>query len=360
MIKTNREKLLQALALVRSLAKSAASLPVLSCVHLHGEDGRLVLRGTDLDSEIWIELPAEGEFSAVVSAARLQSFLAACDGKDAALQVVGGFVEIASGGARAQLMWIDPTEFPASPAEEKANTVEFSTHELIGALDLAFCASDDATRYVLNGLLFEGAGPKRKDGLFVVATDGRRLAVREFPQKISCKAVIPSSACNAMRAVLNSKLMDDAAVDLGFSEHRAILAAGCVEFSGKLIEGDFPNWRQVLPEVESGIAFQPGRLLAAVERAAAVGADSVAIEFKGDRVRVRGEAADVGNAEDAFELSLGGFAHVVKLGEKFFADGLRWCNSQDGQIAPGNGMEPLVIFPHHGGKYVLMPMRTGE
>ena len=361
MIKLNRNRFLQALALARVVVKSKATLPVLGCVRLEVVAGRLEVRATDLDSEVVCELDLEGkgDLLAVVSCVKLSCFLAVCDGEDVELEVRKKLLLVTAGEARCSLLVVDPDEFPATRAAEVASgTNEFSPHELLGLLNTVFCASDDATRYALTGLYFCGVDKV----LSVVATDGRRLAVRVADREpvVPIAAIVPSAAVKLMQAVLRSALVDGA-VDLGFSEHRAFLSAGDVRISSKLIEGEYPNWRQVVPEDKRGIVFSPVRLMAAVERAAALQQDSVQIEMKGSAVRVLGEAAEYGTAEDQFALDLGGASSVVSLNAEFVLQGLKWCGDADADIVPGNGMEPVVLMPAGGrAKYVVMPLRQTE
>lgn len=362
MIEINRSRFLQALALARDVVKSKASLPVLSCIKLTDESGGLQLVATDLDSELTILLPVEktGKFSAVVSVVKLSCFLSVCDGEFVQLEVRKKFLDVKCGDASCSLLCVEESDFPASPDQDKmADSEEFSPSELLEELATVFCASTDASRYALCSLFFcRDAGKS----LNVVATDGRRLAMREINSPgATLAAMVPTSAVKLMQAVLRSKLVEGS-VDLGFSGVRVFLMAGTVQFSGKLIEGNYPNWRQVVPPDAAGIPFSPSRLIGAVERAAALAQDSVTIEMKGQLVRVLGTASEVGTSEDKFELELGGASSVVKVNPDFLLQGLKWCGSRDAVICPGDGMEPIVIKP--GGaaaaRYVVMPLRPAE
>ena len=362
MIEINRSRFLQALALARDVVKSKSSLlPVLSCVKLTDDAGGLQIVATDLDSELTILLPVEksGKFSALVSVVKLSCFLALCDGDVVQMEVRNKSLSVRCGDASCSLMCMDEAEFPASSGLDKmGDSQEFAPLELLEELATAFCASTDASRYALCSLFFcREAG----ESMNVVATDGRRLAVRQLiSQGGAFAAMVPTSAVKLMSAVLRSKLMEGA-VALGFSDHRVFLLAGAVQFSGKLIEGSYPNWRQVVPADRDGITFEPDRLIGAVERAAALAQDSVTIEMKGTQVRVLGATADVGTSEDRFELELGGVSVVVKVNPEFLLQGLKWCGSREAVICPGDGMEPIVIKPGaSGARYVVMPLRSSE
>lgn len=365
MIKLKRDLFLEGLGLVKLVARGSA-LPVLACVKLVREWGAgLTLTGTDLESEVRVMLDVtEGgsqDMAAVVSAARLGAFLALCDGDVVELEVSPKGLVVVCGGARAVLSVLPVEEFPCG-AEVVPVREEMSACVLQGLLSVGFAASKDESRYVLNGVMLEG------DGLLLtaVATDGRRLAVRRVQQtgKWRGQAVVPRAALRVLSAVLRSGLTPGV-VDVGFSEKRMCVVGEAVEFSCKLIEGAFPNWRQVMPEeVTAGIAFSPSRLLAAVGRAAAVverGAEgAVALVLDGDAVRVEGEGV-AGEAVDGFALELGGCSSRVCLSVPFLSEGLEWCGSLPGRIWPGSGMEPVVLAPAGGDdRYVLMPRRSGD
>lgn len=362
MITIERNRFLQALALCREVVKSKSTLPVLACVRLEAVDGVLQIRATDLDSEILVdlEIKAPAKFLAVVSVVKLSCFLAVCDAPVVELEVKKTLLSVTSGDASASLMCADTGDFPDTKAGDRSGngSHEFSTDELLSLLHTSFCASADSTRYVLNGLFFTAV-----DGvLAVVATDGRRLAVRrsEIPAEAELAAVVPTGAVKLISAALRSKLVVGA-VDLSFSEARVSLAAGAVQISSKLISGTFPNWQQVVPQDRAGIVFSPARMVSAVERAASLQQDSVQIELKGTRVRVLGERADVGSAEDKYDLDLGGVSSVVSLNAGYLLQGLKWVEASDAEIDPGNGMEPVVLKTAGGAaKYVVMPLRTTE
>jgi DNA polymerase-3 subunit beta len=362
MITIERNRFLQALALCREVVKSKSTLPVLACVRLAAVDGVLQVRATDLDSEIGVdlEIKAPAKFLAVVSVVKLSCFLAVCDAPEVSLEVKKNMLHVTCGDASAELLCVDAEEFPATKSAECAGkgSHEFSSDELLSLLHTSFCASPDATRYILNGLFFTEV-----DGvLAAVATDGKRLAVRrsEIPAAEDLAAVVPTGAVKLLSAALRSKLVDGV-VDLSFSESRVSLAAGAVQISSKLIEGTFPNWQQVVPAERRGIVFSPARLISAVERAAALQQDSVQIELKGTQVRVLGEKADVGSAEDKYVLDLGGVSSVVWVNADYLLQGLKWVEASDAEIDPGNGMEPVVLKASGGAaKYVVMPLRTPE
>lgn len=364
MIKINRSSFLQALALARDVAKSGSALPILSCVHLWADGKYLEVRSTNLDVNLNVVLPldVEGKLSVVVPVVKLSCFLAVCDGADVRLSPVKNFLEVECGLARCSLNGLDPDEFP-KPNEDKAETaLVFGPNELLVLLETVFCASKDETRYILNGLLFCSKGGEHP--LNVVATDGKRLAVRNdsrgFPDEVS--AVIPVGGVKTIASALRSKLCAPE-VDFGFSDHMFHLSAGAISLSGKLIEGQFPNWEQVVPEDSAGIAFSPPRLLEAVERARVICQDSLKLSLKDGRVNAFGRHVEMGESEDWFDLDMGSSPEVVAhLNPEFLVAGLKWCGSSPAEIVARSSTEAVVLKSYAGGlaRYVLMPMRVEE
>ena len=164
---------------------------------------------------------------------------------------LGEEVLISTKGYNARIPTIAPEEFPAIPKIEKGDEVKIKTEDFVrGVAEVAFCAAQDEGRPILTGVLCEFKGNK----LSLVATDGYRLSFREIPIEKSpgeknIKIVVPARAVSEVAKVIIENLDGDDQLSLVIADslNQINFKVGNVEFTSRLIEGEFPGWQKIIP-----------------------------------------------------------------------------------------------------------------
>ena len=185
---------------------------------------------------------------------------------------------------------------------------------------VARAASKDEARPVLTGVLLEIS----REGVVLVATDSYRLAVRDLVATADgeAKAIVPERALTeAGRAAVDQKSGVEASVDAS----QVAFRVGSLTLTSRLIEGEFPNYRQLLPEnVESRLTISRQQLLDAVRRVGLLARDTtpVRLEFNALGVKLSSSSPDLGQAVETVEARYEGEDLVVAFNPQYLVDGL--------------------------------------
>lgn len=280
-IKVEQKALLAALKLVRQVVGRKPPIPILSHVKLSAGvtgDCVLTIAGTDLESDMEVTLPCDGEGEATVDAVALTVAVEACapkaKGKDASPRIALELVVAAKGGmptvkvrGLAELAVNAPLEvsdFPKGVAfgVTGREVVKYNATELLAALDFVWPAiCTDSTGYHLSGVLF--------DNDKVVTTDGHRMHLHGGLPPVKSQAhLMPRRGVGALRACLKGR---KAKVEATYTAAGARFVVEGITFTVKLIDAQFPPYKQVLPNVEyceQGFVADRGQFLAALKAVA--------------------------------------------------------------------------------------------
>lgn len=353
--------------LASSIAKKS-TLPVLSCVELSVREGRLFAAATNLDQLHRVELPVLIEVGkdgtgACASLGLLTGILARCNGDGATVMLQDGKLTVTAGGRKASMLTLPITDFPET-AEEPSEWETIDAAPVAAAISgVAFAGSYEETRYVLCGVHLSDDG-------IAVATDGRRLAQVTYapdPAKALAGIILPNACLGALVELLERHTRVEVA---GTSAGIWIRADGESYFS-KVIEGNYPNYRQVIPSF-----IKPTKIT--VERTALQKALSWAKLYRNDKdhtvnlasgdgnLVISITSAEVGEAEDSIPLVRSDGAPMkVKLNMRFLEemvarDGGDYFTLETDPQTDGTVMSPLLVREDNENFLgVLMPMRHG-
>ena len=347
-----------------------ATLPALSGVRLEVEGDRLRLSSTDLEisSELTIPVQAEADGVALVPGRLLGDVVRSLPQAAVSAEASADRLHLTCGRAQFDLRLMPAEDFPALPqvgpdasvavmkAEEFAKTVA----------QVARAASADDARPVLTGVSLEATGT----GLTAAATDSYRLAVRTVPwdQGTEHTALVPRRALDEARR---------SAETLG-SEVRLALEGGQVTFefgdrrlTTRLIEGKFPDFRQLIPSgFERKLEIDRAELMEVVKRVAVVGeanttSTPVTLHLTADTVRVTAGSGEVGQAEESMPGELEGEPLQIAFNPRYLTDGLDAAGSERVVLEFRDELKPAVLRPAPAGDqetkadflYLLMPVR---
>lgn len=358
----SKEAFLDGLQKVQHVVSSRTTLPILSNVLLVAKDGRLKFTTTDLDVGITgsVEAQVDKDGATTLPAKRLLSIVRELPASEVEVSVDSkNHASIRSGPSFFKIIGLGETEFPPLPDFSSAKEFRIP-HSVLrdGLRKTAYAISTDETRYVLNGIF-----ASFRDGkLTLVATDGRRLAMvdsdLEFPASHETDVIIPTKAVNELQRLLG----DAGEVVVKLSESQISFSVGDSLLCSKLIEGNYPNYRQVIPgDSNERVIFSREGLLETVRRVSLLSSDksnSVKLVFSENRVEVTANSPDVGEAQETIDVVYQGPAMQIAFNPEFLMAPLRNLESEQIYLDLIDEMSPGVLRIEGTFLYVLMPMRV--
>jgi DNA polymerase-3 subunit beta len=349
-----------ALGVVSRAVSSRGAVQVLGGILLQVEPGRLSLAATDMEISIRASLEGEveGDASVVVPGRLLTDLvrLLPSDSVTLAYEEGEGVLAVTSGSHSSRLNVYSAEDFPRLPPLDVA-LHEIDAAALLATIDkVGRAASRDESRPVLTGVLvrFEG------DQLIMAATDSYRLAVKETTLNAGgpdLDAIIPARALQELSRLAASS----ETVELGVHENHVIFSAGDVWLTSRRIDGQFPNYKQLLPEsFEVEIATPRVALLEVVRRAGLMAQRNapLRLRFADGELTVSAQTQDVGEATESLPIEFAGEELEIGFNPDFLRDGLEAVAADVVQLKLINRLRPgLIAAPDESFWYLIMPIR---
>ncbi|MGZ4671145.1 MAG: DNA polymerase III subunit beta [Ilumatobacteraceae bacterium] len=357
-----REALAEALSTAgRAATGRTGALPVLSGLRLELVGDRLSITGTDLDLTIQLTLAVGGEGDGgVVLPARLAADIVRSMGAGKVEIAVDG-EEVSILGGRSQFS-VRPLSFDDYP---KLSTPTTSSVTLPAAAvgealrQVVRAASTDEARPILTGVLLTA----ENGGLRMVATDSYRLAVRDLAEHqvlgADQKVLVPGRALSELQRLVGAG--DELTMRLG--DRDATFEVGDTRLSTRLIEGEFPNYRQLIPTSHPNtLTVEREPLLEAIRRVKILAKDAtpVRLQMGGDTLRLTAITQDVGNASEELDATYEGTDLTVAFNPEYFASGVEACSSDSITLSTLDALKPAVVrgVGNDDYLYLLMPVRV--
>lgn len=357
------------LSRVISLAQSAAStknvMPVLTNLLFEAEKDSLTVTGTDLELGVRIKVNLEvaQAGTATLPAKKLSEVVKTFDDGDVEITVKDGVkAEIKSGRATIKLTGVPADDYPSFPAYRKEKSLSLPSKVLLDMIRrAAFSVSMDETRYILQGALLQSDGKKA----CMVTTDGHRLSYIEHALGIPqdpVSAVIPSKALAELGRVLEPK---DDPVTVYFTENQIFVELGDLTVFSRLLDGQFPNFEQVIPKKnEHSLVCEVAPLISVLNRMSPLASDkgnSVKFHLNEDGLQVTAATADVGEASESLDVEYSGPAMTLAFNARYLLDALKALGSERLDLKLNTPLSPTLLTPVGGEsicRYVVMPMRA--
>jgi DNA polymerase-3 subunit beta len=321
----------------------------------------LTVTGTDLELTIRLSADVGGERdgAAVVPARLVGDIVKALPAGAVHVELGDDEMSISAGRSQFSVRPLSLDDYPAQ-AEPSADAVTLPADAMTDALrQVVRAASTDDARAVLTGVLLASDD----DGLRMVATDSYRLAVRDLPDTAVLaagqKVLIPGRALNELQRLLGD--VEELQVRLG--DRDATFEAGGTRLSTRLIEGEFPNYRNLLPSSYPNLlTVGKAAMLEAIRRVKILAQDStpVRLTLGGDTVQLTAITQDVGNAVEEIDASYDGTEMTVAFNPDYLAAGIDAIDSDDVTLATMDPMKPAVLrgVGRDDYLYLLMPVRV--
>jgi len=357
-----REALAEALSTAgRAATGRTGALPVLSGLRLELSGDQLSITGTDLDLTIQLTLAVGGDGDGgVVLPARLATDIVRSMGAGKVEVIVeGDDVNISGGRSQFSVRPLSLDDYPklATPSSSSVTLPAAAVGEALRQVVRA--ASTDEARPILTGVLLTA----ENGGLRMVATDSYRLAVRDLADHevlgADQKVLVPGRALNELQRLVGGG--DELTMRLG--DRDATFEVGGTRLSTRLIEGEFPNYRQLIPASHPNtltVAREP--LLEAIRRVKILAKDAtpVRLQMGGDTLRLTAITQDVGNASEELDAGYEGTDLTVAFNPEYLASGVEACTADEITLSTLDSLKPAVVrgVGSDDYLYLLMPVRV--
>jgi DNA polymerase-3 subunit beta len=364
-ISLTREELVSSLQLVGRAVSTRTTLPSLAGIHLQAEPGNLVLRATDMEMSLTREVTdvSVEEPGTVLLPARLFGDVARSlpDGTvSVAYRPAERDVELTAGSAQFHLKTLAVDDFPTLPAVE-GETAILPGATLANMIDLvARAASRDEVRPVLTGVLFMAQGKT----LTMVATDSYRLSVKhseleeEIPFEI--EANVPAKALRELARIVAQDGAEQ--VEIALSRNQAVFRAGPTTLASRLIEGQFPSWRQLVPDTfEHEVKLQRDELLEVTRRISQLAQRNAPLRmaFAEGELTVAAETPEIGDAAESLPAPYSGEPMEIAFNPQYLVEGIESVDSEEVVLRLSSPLRPglLQAAGREDFSYLVMPIR---
>ena len=362
----NKDQLLNGLQSVQNVVSTRTTLPILSNVLLRAEGDRLELTATDLDVTIsaTVEASVKEPGATTLPVKKLFGIVRELTNSEIELSVNDKNVtSLRCGPSFFKIRGLGPEEFPPPPNFKDDKKVTLPQEKVRSMLrKTSYAISTDESRYVLNGIFINLSDHK----LTMVATDGRRLAMADEEVDISESSegqfIVPSKAVNE----LNRLLTDKGEVEIRYTENQAAFGlhdeqGQRVALTTKLIEGNYPNYRQVIPgETKERIPLSREEFMHALRRVEIMTSDkqnSVKFALSKNCLAITANSPDVGEAQETMAINYKGKEMAIAFNPGYLIDPLNNLSNDEVFLELIDELSPGVLKINGPFLYVVMPMR---
>lgn len=371
--KINRDHFANGLQQVLNVVGTRATMPILSNVLIQAESGHLSLTTTNLDLGIRCRIKAEVEQSGGITlpVRKLATIVRALPNSQVEVDASSGNqAKITSGGSLFRMMGISQDEFPPLPSFADQHEFHLSQDKLSRMLkSVSYAQSTDENRYILNGVYFIF----EDNAMTLVATDGRRLAMigeeMEVGEDNAGSLILPAKTVAELQRLMGQ----GESVKITFNERQVAFEikiddsaaeGGLIDSTylvSKIVEGNYPNYRQVIPkETENRIKIERELLADCVQRAAYMTSDknhSVKMKMSDNLLEITGSSPEFGESHESMAIAYEGAEVRVAFNPGFLLDPLKALTQDEIYFEFKDELSPGVFKTLDNFKCVIMPLR---
>ncbi|MCM8791869.1 MAG: DNA polymerase III subunit beta [Candidatus Omnitrophica bacterium] len=361
-IKLQKKDLIYALQKVQGIITTKSTLPIISYILLTTQEDILQINATDLDIGIKCRIPMENIESGGIClpARRFFEIIRELPFDDLEITTKkNNLTNIKTKSCEFKIIGLNPEEFPKLPEFKEGQCVKIKSEILKKAISLtSFAVSLDETRYILNGILLYFYG----NNFNMVATDGKRLAIKkeELHESINkeIKIIVPIKAIRE----LERNLEDTEEVLLVFGKNQIGFELGNINIISRLIEGDFPDYQQVIPvEVPHKVIVNRQLFLGAIRRAALLTTpdyQAVKLEVFKNKLVVSKSTPDIGESYEELSVEYEGKEMLIGFNPDYLIDVFKNLEDENIAFELTESEKPAVIRKSDY-IYIVLPMRLG-
>jgi DNA polymerase-3 subunit beta len=360
-ITASKDELVQALGVVSRAVSTRTSVQILSGILLEPQGGELRLAATDMELSLRANVQAqiEGDGAIVLPGKTLADIARLLPSDEVVIEhkPSEAVVHITSGTASYTLNMYNPEDFPRLPELDAVETFSVDRESLLETIHrVARAASRDESRPVLTGILVSFTGGK----IVMAATDSYRLAVKETElggNAPELEAIVPSRALQELARIANA----GDTVEVGVYENQVLFSTEGAWLTTRRIDGQFPNYRQLLPEqFEHELTIPRVELLEVVRRASVMiqRATPLQLRFAEGELTVIARTHEVGESQESMPIGFTGETLEIGFNADFLRDGLESMDGDDVRFKLISPLRPAVIQGEGDDfTYLVMPIR---
>jgi len=360
-ISCSKDELVQGLSVVSRAVSTRTSVQILSGILLEARGSELQLAATDMELSLRATVAAqvEGDGAIVLPGRTLVDIARLLPSDEVSIEhkPTESVVHVVSGSASYTLNAFNPEDFPRLPATDSVATFTVDREALLETISrVGRAASKDESRPVLTGILVQFTSDK----LVMAATDSYRLAVKETALAGSAaelEAIVPGRALTELARLATG----DGDVEIGVHENQVLFAVDGIWLTTRRIDGQFPNYRQLLPEAfEHELTLPRSELLDVVRRAAVMIQRSTPLQlrFAEGELTVIARTHEVGESTESMPVGFTGDMLEIGFNADFLRDGLESMTGDDVRFKLISPLRPAVLQGESDDfTYLVMPIR---
>ena len=356
-----RDELARALGVVSRGVSTRTTVQILAGILLHASGGRLELAATNMELSLRTSMDAsiESDGSVVVPGRLLLELARLLPDAEVTIEhkLEEAAVEIRSGAATYRLHTYNAEDFPRLPDAEAAERHDVDRETLLETVSrVSRSASRDESRPVLTGVLMRFEPGK----LVMAATDSYRLSVKETAIEGTVpelEAIVPARALQELARVAQA----GERIELGVHENQVIFSTGDALLTTRRIDGQFPNYKQLVPEAfDHELALPREELLDVVRRVAVMAQRNspLRLRFGDGELTVSAQTQDVGEARESLPVSFNGEPLEIGFNAEFLRDGIESVGGEQLRLKLISPLRPAVLQGEDDTfLYLIMPIR---
>ncbi|MFH0864251.1 MAG: DNA polymerase III subunit beta [Candidatus Gottesmanbacteria bacterium] len=358
--KVDKDILIKGIDIIQNIISAKATLPILSNFLLETQKNSLKLIATDLNIGISCVIPVDIQEpgSITIPTRRFSSIIKELSDTEIWINSKkNNIVIIETASCQFKIIGLPAEEFPKLPEFKDKEIIELEQSLLKQMLNrTSFAVSLDETRYILNGIMFK----INQSNITLVATDGKRLAIDSKklgkPASKEINIIIPIKTIQE----LQRNLQDEGALSMIIGANQVLFELGETIIISRLIEGEFPDYQQVIPApAESKIKINREQFLLAIRRASLLSTpDYQAVKFEvfKNKLVLSKSTPDVGESREEVAMEYSGKELLIGFNPNYLIDVLKNFNLETVELEISGSEKPGVIR-NDGYVYIVLPMR---
>lgn len=355
-----------------NVVASKVMLPILNNVLIEASDGRITFTTSSLDLGIRCQVKADIKIPGKITlpARKLATIIRAMPASVIDFEVQDSRVHLSSGNSHFEITGLPADDFPVLSGNAQSEEHSITQDEFLRLLkNVSYAQSHDGNRYILNGVYFSLA-----DGMLtVVATDGRRLSMvtREMNSDSSLvNVIVPSKTIAEIERLLGQgevvkfSLEESQVIfSIGVKETNTPGLIGDISIVSKVIDGNYPNFKQVIPQVtENRVKLDRQLLLESIQRVALVASEnknSVKLHFSSNTLEISAASAEYGQSHEKIAIVYDGQEVEIAFNPNFLCDPLKALVQDEVYFEFKDELSPGVFKTLDSFLCVVMPLRIG-
>ena len=367
--KVQREQFLEALQYTQSVVEKRNTMPILSNVLIEVKKNDLYLSATDLEIGIQVKCTVETKEEGSITLGAKYLFDVVKELTEPEILFTkkeNNWVSLECGNAFFNIVGLSADDFPTLPSRKGKTLHTVASEKFKDMIEKTiFSVSTDETRYQLNGVCFEKVDDAQ---IRMIATDGYRLSLvdKELTLEgalLDKNIIIPKKGLIELRKVLENDTQTPGTFELGFDGNNVIVHKNNVTLFIRLIEGEYPNYKQIIPQkTKRRIELNRVHLTQALKRISLLAEDrskGVKFSFTPKQLIISSNNPRFGEARETLDISYDGAAFDIGFNARYFLDVLNVLDEETVALELTDDASPGILKPAEDKNYkcVVMPMK---